>query len=62
MFAGQKKALDSSGTIVKASSKPLCGCWGLNSVLLEEQPVLLTMNHLSSLPFFLSVIQASAGL
>ena len=38
MPACQKKAPD----LITDGCEPLCGCWGLNSGPLKEQPVLLT--------------------
>ena len=37
-FAHQRRALD----LITDGCEPPCGCWELNSRLLEEQPVLLT--------------------
>jgi hypothetical protein len=37
------------------SSEPICGCWGLNSRPLEEQPVLLTTDQSLQPPFELSI-------
>ena len=53
----QKRASDP----ITDGCEPLCGCWDLNSGLLEEQPVLLTAEP-SLQPLIYSFIQHCEGI
>ena len=54
--------IESPGTEITDSCEPSCGCWELNSCLLEEQQVLLTAEPSPPTMWVLGIKRGPSGL